>query len=85
MNDRKLLGTGIIGSVIAAICCFTPALVVLLGAMGLSALVGWWLDYFLLFPALAFFLALTGYAAYRLRKYSGAASGADSEESGAGT
>ena len=82
MTDMKLLCTGVGGSVVAAICCFTPALVVLLGAVGLSALVGWWLDYFLLFPALAVFLALTGYAAYRLRKHSGAA---DSEESGAGT
>ncbi len=85
MTDKKLLCTGVGGTVIAAICCFTPALVVLLGAMGLSALVGWWLDYFLLFPALAFFLALTGYAAYRLRKYPGGAGGAESEESGAGT
>ncbi len=68
MNDRKLLRTGIAGSAIAAICCFTPALVVLMGAVGLSALVGWWLDYFLLYPALAFFLALTGYAIYRIKR-----------------
>ncbi len=66
MTDRKLLGTGIVGTVIAAACCFTPILVVLFAALGISALMGWWLDYFLLFPALAFFLALTGYAAYRM-------------------
>ena len=59
----KLLGTGIAGSVIAAICCFTPALVVLVTAVGLSAIIGY-LDY-VLFPALAFFLGLTGYALYR--------------------
>ena len=36
MNDRKLLRTGVIGSAIAAICCFTPALVILFAAAGLS-------------------------------------------------
>ncbi len=66
MNDRKLLRTGIAGSAIAAICCFTPALVVLVAAVGLSAIVGY-LDY-VLFPALAFFLGLTGYALYRRSK-----------------
>ncbi len=62
----KLLGTGIAGSVIAAICCVTPALVILVTAVGLSAIVGY-LDY-VLFPALAFFLGLTGYALYRRSK-----------------
>ncbi len=66
MNDRKLLGTGIVGAVVAALCCFTPLLVVLLGAVGLSAALGW-LDYVLL-PALAFFIALTIYAVYRRQK-----------------
>ena len=66
MNDRNLLRTGIIGTVIAAICCFTPVLVILLGAVGLSAWLGW-LDY-VLFPALAIFLGLTGYAIYRLKR-----------------
>ncbi len=62
----KLLGTGITGSVIAAICCVTPVLVVLVTAVGLSAIVGY-LDY-VLCPALAFFLGLTGYALYRRSK-----------------
>ena len=62
MRDR-LLTVGIVGSVVAAICCFTPALVLLLGAVGLSAVVGW-LDAALL-PALLIFLAITGYALYR--------------------
>ncbi len=68
MNDRTLLRTGVIGSVIAAICCFTPVLVLLFAAVGLSAWMGWWLDYFVLFPALAIFLGLTGYAVYRLKR-----------------
>jgi mercuric ion transport protein len=52
--------------VVAALCCFTPILVVLLGAVGLSAALGW-LDY-VLFPALAFFIGLTIYAVHRQRK-----------------
>ncbi len=63
MNDNRLLKTGIIGSVIVALCCVTPVLVVLLGALGLSAAVGW-LD-FVLLPALAVFLAITGYALWK--------------------
>ena len=61
-DDRKVLATGATGSVIAAICCFTPALAILLGAAGLSA---WllWIDYALL-PALVMFLGVTGYGVY---------------------
>jgi len=63
MNERNLLQVGVIGTVVAALCCFTPILVVLLGAVGLSAVVGW-LDYVLL-PALAFFVGLVIYAVVR--------------------
>lgn len=63
MENSKLLKTGVIGTCVAAVCCFTPALVVLVSAVGLSAIIGW-LD-FVLFPALALFMALTGYALYR--------------------
>jgi len=66
MTDKGLLRTGATGSVIAAICCFTPFLVMGFGVVGLSAWVGW-LDY-VLFPMLAFFLGLTGYALYRIRQ-----------------
>lgn len=62
MKDR-LLRIGIVGSVIAALCCFTPILAVLLGAVGLSAIVGY-LD-FVLLPALLIFLVITGYALWR--------------------
>ena len=65
-TDRKLIATGVVGTVIAALCCFTPILVVLLGAVGLSAWLGW-LDYVLL-PALAFFVALTVYAVWRRQR-----------------
>ena len=61
-KDRKLLGTGSLGAAIAAICCFTPALVVLVGFAGLSAIVGW-LDYGL-FPMLFASMGLVAYALY---------------------
>ena len=61
-KDRKLLGTGSLGTAIAAICCFTPALVVLVGFAGLSAIVGW-LDYGL-FPMLFASMGLVAYALY---------------------
>ncbi len=83
LKSKRLLKTGIVGSIVAAIGCFTPALVVLFGALGLSGLMGWWLDYFLLYPALAVFLAMTGYAIYRLRRNTGAACNAEAARSGA--
>ncbi|MBW6507804.1 MAG: mercury resistance system transport protein MerF [Rhodobacteraceae bacterium] len=61
-----MLTTGIVGSVIAALCCFTPILVVLFGLVGLSALLGW-LDV-VLFPALVFFIGLTIYAVWRRQR-----------------
>ena len=66
MSSRRLLRVGLLGSVIAALCCFTPVLVILLSAVGLSAALGW-LDLVLL-PALAAFLALTGYALWKRRQ-----------------
>jgi len=63
MKTSTLLKTGIIGSAIAALCCFTPVLVVLFGAVGLAAWIGY-LDYVLM-PALLFFIALTLYAVAR--------------------
>lgn len=66
MSDNKLLAIGIVGTVVAALCCFTPLLVVLVTAVGLSALVGI-LD-FVLFPALGAFVVLTLYALARRRE-----------------
>lgn len=54
--NKSLLKTGVIGSIIAALCCFTPILVILFAALGLSALVGY-LDY-VLFPILGLFLVV---------------------------
>ena len=66
MTDKGLLYTGAAGSVVAAVCCFTPALVLLLGAVGLSAWLAW-LDYVLL-PALILFLGITVYALLRIQR-----------------
>ncbi|MBI4640258.1 MAG: mercury resistance system transport protein MerF [Candidatus Tectomicrobia bacterium] len=64
-KPKTLLKTGIVGSAITALCCFTPILVVTLGLMGLSAIVGY-LDY-VLFPALGIFLMITAYAVVKGR------------------
>lgn len=66
MSPNKLICTGGAGSVIVAICCFTPALVVLLGAVGLSAWLGW-ID-FVLFPFLALFLGIAAYGLWRRQR-----------------
>lgn len=63
MIKINLLKTGVIGTVVAALCCFTPVLVILFGAVGLSAVIGY-LDY-VLFPALAVFIMLIMYALWR--------------------
>ena len=61
-----MLKVGITGTIIAALCCFTPILVIILSAVGLSALIGI-LD-LVLFPALGLFVAMTGYALWKRRK-----------------
>ncbi len=63
--SNKLLKIGIFGAAITALCCFTPILVILLGTLGFSALIGK-LDYVLL-PALAIFVGLIIYALLRRR------------------
>jgi mercuric ion transport protein len=63
MTQIRMLTVGLVGALAAAICCFSPILVGLLGAVGLSALTGY-LDYILL-PAIAIFAALVIYAVAR--------------------
>ncbi len=66
MDGNKCFKTGVWGSIIAAICCFTPVLVVGLGAVGLSSLIVG-LDYVLL-PSLGIFLLITGYALWQRKR-----------------
>ncbi len=60
MKASRLLRVGIIGTTVSAVCCFTPMLVILLGAIG-------WLDYVLL-PSLAVFTAITIWALLQRRQ-----------------
>jgi mercuric ion transport protein len=65
MTDRSLITTGAIGAALAATCCATPLLAVVLGGIGLSA----WLaraDYIVM-PLLVLGIALVGLGLYRRR------------------
>lgn len=65
-NNSRLLKLGIGGSLIVALCCFTPILLILFGIVGLGALTGY-LDYVLL-PALVIFIGITIYAVQKRRR-----------------
>ena len=60
---NRLLSVGITGTVITALCCFTPILVVIFAALGLSAWLGW-LDYVLL-PILVVCVGMIAFALWR--------------------
>ncbi|WP_075996036.1 mercury resistance system transport protein MerF [Salaquimonas pukyongi] len=60
---NRLLKTGVAGTLVTALCCFTPILVWLLTAIGLAGIIGY-LD-IVLFPALGVFVLVTGYAFWR--------------------
>ncbi len=81
MKEKTLLRTGLVGSAVAALCCFTPVLVILLGTVGLSAWLAW-TDYVLL-PAMVVFLGVTAYALIRRRPASGAEAAGEADEGGA--
>ncbi len=59
-NPDRLLKWGLGGALFAALCCFTPLLVVVVAGVGLSAFTGW-LDY-ALFPLMFFCLAVVAQA-----------------------
>lgn len=67
MQDRALITTGIVGAIIAAICCATPVLAVLFGALGLTA----WLAKadLLVLPALLLCVALVTFGLYRKQRH----------------
>ncbi|MEM7302410.1 MAG: mercury resistance system transport protein MerF [Pseudomonadota bacterium] len=65
MSSTRLFRVGVVGTIFTAICCFTPVLVWILGALGLSAAVGW-LDLVLL-PLLVIFLGSALYAFWKRR------------------
>jgi mercuric ion transport protein len=59
-RHTRLFRIGIAGTAFAALCCVTPILSVILGALGVAAWIGY-ADY-VLFPALAAFAGLAVYA-----------------------
>ena len=65
MNDKKVLQYGVIGTIIAALCCFTPVLAVLLPVLGLRA----WLATAdsIVVPLLVACLGLVAVSLYRRR------------------
>lgn len=65
MRDLTLIRTGVLGSVVAAICCATPLLAIVFGSIGLAAWVAK-ADYVLI-PALIVCLGLVWFGIYRLR------------------
>lgn len=66
MKNSTLFKTGLAGSIIAALCCFTPVLVITLTALGLAAWVGY-IDLVVL-PLLAVLVVLTVVAWQRMRR-----------------
>ena len=68
-SGKPLLKVGVIGTILAAICCTTPILVIALGMMGLGAMTGY-LDYVLL-PLLGLFILLALYGFLQGRKKDG--------------
>lgn len=68
MKPKVAFWASVSGTVIIALCCFTPVLVVTLTAIGLGAVIGY-LDYILL-PALAVMLIVT-FVSYRRYKRGG--------------
>lgn len=61
-QSNKLLTRGIIGSIVAAVCCFTPILVFAFVGVGLSGLVGG-IDY-VVFPVMFASLGVVAQALY---------------------
>jgi len=62
-NDRALIATGAIGATLAALCCATPLLALVFGAIGFT---GWVAkaDYVVM-PALLICLGLVAFGFYR--------------------
>jgi mercuric ion transport protein len=65
-QNTKLIGAGSAGAVLSLLCCVTPVLAVLLGALGLTAFVAK-LDYVLV-PVFVASIALMIFALVRRRR-----------------
>lgn len=65
-QNTKLIGTGVAGALLSILCCFTPVLALLLGALGLTAFVAK-LDYVLV-PVFLASIGLVIFALLRRRR-----------------
>jgi len=65
-QNTRLIGTGVAGALLSMLCCFTPVLVILLSALGLTAFVAR-LDYVLI-PVFMASIALVIFALVRRRR-----------------
>ena len=65
-QNTTLLGTGVAGALLSMLCCFTPVLVIMLSAVGLTAFVAK-LDYVLI-PVFIASIALVIFALVRRRR-----------------
>ena len=67
MQDRALITTGIVGGAIAAVCCATPVLTILFGAVGLTA----WLGKadLVVIPAFLLCVGLVAFGLYRKQRH----------------
>ncbi|WP_299153782.1 mercury resistance system transport protein MerF [uncultured Tateyamaria sp.] len=64
----KLLAFGLVGSMLAALCCFTPLLPIVLTGLGLTGLLGVIYNDAILLPLMAGFIILAGYAFWLQKK-----------------
>jgi mercuric ion transport protein len=66
MRDHTLITTGVVGGLIAAVCCATPLLAILFGAIGFTT----WLAKAdsILMAALIICIALVGVGLYQFRR-----------------
>lgn len=69
MNGKGLFRIGAAGAIVTAICCVTPFLPFVLGALGLGGAIGYVYTDALLYPLLAGFLFIAGLGIW-LRKQS---------------
>lgn len=67
MAPRTLIGIGAVGAAFAAICCFTAFLPVVLGAFGLTGLLGVLYNDMILIPALVLFLVILGMGIWQIK------------------
>jgi len=65
-QNTKFLGAGVAGALLSMLCCFTPVLVIMLSAVGLTAFVAK-LDYVLI-PVFIASIALVIFALVRRRR-----------------